>query len=97
MIGDSEYFVLKAKGDSMIKSGIKEGDLLIIRLQSYAENGQIAVVEIDNSVTLKRFYKLEDEKKYRLHPENDKYSDIILDKCNILGVAVKIIKDIKDI
>lgn len=94
LIGDGDYFVLKSKGDSMINSGIKDGDLLIIKLQSYAENGQIAVVEMDNKVTLKRFYRLEQDKKYRLHPENEKYDDIFLDECNILGVAVKIIKDL---
>ena len=78
----------------MINAGIKKGDLLVIKMQSHAENGDIAVVELDNKVTLKRFYKLEAKHQYKLHPENDKYEDIYLEKCNILGIAVKIIKDI---
>lgn len=94
ILGDDKYFVLKCDGDSMINVGIKKGDLLVIKMQSHAENGDIAVVELDNKVTLKRFYKLEDKQLYKLHPENDKYDDIYLEKCNILGVAVKIIKDI---
>ena len=93
-LGEDKYFVLKSDGDSMINAGIKKGDLLVIKMQSYAENGDIAVVELDNKVTLKRFYKLEDKHQYKLHPENEKYDDIYLEKCNILGVAVKIIKDI---
>ena len=93
-LGEDKYFVLKSDGDSMINAGIKKGDLLVIKMQSHAENGDIAVVELDNKVTLKRFYKLEDKHQYKLHPENDKYEDIYLEKCNILGVAVKIIKDI---
>lgn len=94
ILGEDKYFVLKSDGDSMINAGIKKGDLLVIKMQSYAENGDIAVIELDNKVTLKRFYKLEDKHQYKLHPENDKYDDIYLEKCNILGVAVKIIKDI---
>ena len=93
-LGEDKYFVLKSDGDSMINAGIKKGDLLVIKMQSHAENGDIAVVELDNKVTLKRFYKLEDKHQYKLHPENDKYEDIYLEKCNILGIAVKIIKDI---
>ena len=93
-LGEDKYFVLKSDGDSMINAGIKKGDLLVIKMQSHAENGDIAVVELDNKVTLKRFYKLEDKHQYKLHPENEKYDDIYLEKCNILGVAVKIIKDI---
>ena len=93
-LGEDKYVVLKSDGDSMSNAGIKKGDLLVIKMQSHAENGDIAVVELDNKVTLKRFYKLEDKHQYKLHPENDKYEDIYLEKCNILGVAVKIIKDI---
>lgn len=93
-LGEDKYFVLKSDGDSMINAGIKKGDLLVIKMQSHAENGDIAVVELDNKVTLKRFYKLEDKHQYKLHPENDKYEDIYLEKCNILGIAIKIIKDI---
>ena len=94
ILGEDKYFVLKSDGDSMINAGINKDDLLVIKMQSYAENGDIAVVELDNEVTVKRFYKLEDKQQYKLHPENEKYEDIYLEKCNILGVAIKIIKDI---
>lgn len=93
-IGDGDYFVLRTSGDSMIDCGINDGDLLIIQRQSSADDGQIAAVMVENSVTLKRFYRLTKERKYRLHPENPNYQDIILDSCEILGVAVKIIKDL---
>ena len=68
-LGEDKYFVLKSDGDSMINAGIKKGDLLVIKMESHAKNGDIAVVELDNKVTLKRFYKLEDKHQYKLHPE----------------------------
>ena len=79
----------------MIGAGINDGDILIIRMQNHADNGQIVVARIDQDVTLKRYFLIEDEKKYRLHPENDKYEDIITQECNVMGVAVKIIKSIE--
>lgn len=94
MIGHGNFFALHAKGNSMIDAGINDGDILIIRMQNYAENGQIVVARLDQDVTLKRYFLIEDEKKYLLHPENDEYTDIITSECNIMGVAVKIIKNI---
>ena len=94
MIGHGDFFALRAKGNSMIDAGINDGDILIIRMQNYAENGQIVVARLDQDVTLKRYFLIEDEKRYLLHPENDKYKDIITSECNIMGVAVKIIKNI---
>lgn len=94
MIGPGDYFVLRTKGDSMIDADIHDGDLIIIKRQSTADNGSIAAVMIDNKVNLKRFFKLDDIHKYRLHPENSNYDDIIVDSCDILGIAVKIIKNI---
>lgn len=95
LLGQGAFFALRAKGESMIKAGINDGDILIIRMQDYAENGQIVVARLDQDVTLKRFYILEDEKKYLLHAENDEYEDIVTAKCNIMGIAVKIIKNIE--
>ena len=94
MLGQGEFFVLRAKGDSMIDAGIKTGDLIIIKQQNYAEDGQIVVARLGETVTLKKYYKLEDEKQVMLHPENEKYNDIVIKNCNIMGVAVKIIKDL---
>ena len=94
MLGQGDFFVLRAKGDSMVDAGIKTGDLIIIKRQSTAENGQIVVARLGNNVTLKKYYKLETEKQIMLHPENKKYDDIVIRNCDIMGVAVKIIKDL---
>lgn len=97
MLGQGKFFALRAKGNSMIGAGIDDGDILIIRMQDYAENGQIVVARLDQDVTLKRFFLVEDEGKYILHPENDKYEDIVTSKCDIMGIAVKIIKSIEEV
>lgn len=95
MLGNGEYFALRAEGDSMIDAGICDGDILIIKMQNYAESGQIVVARIGQNVTLKKFYVLEDKKKIMLRPENKLYKEIITDECDIMGVATKIIKDIE--
>lgn len=95
MIGDGEYFVLRAKGDSMVGAGISAGDLVIIKKQNFAEDSQIVVAYVDGETTLKRFYKDDEQKLVELRPENDRYKSIYAKDCIILGVAVKIIKDIK--
>ena len=94
MLGQGDFFVLRAKGDSMIDAGIKTGDLIIIKQQNYAEDGQIVVARLGENVTLKKYYKLETNKQVVLHPENEKYDDIVIKDCDIVGVAVKIIKDL---
>ena len=96
MLGSGEYFALRAEGDSMIDAGISDGDILIIKMQNYAESGQIVVARIGQNVTLKRFYILEGEKKIVLRPENKLYKEIITDECDIMGVATKIIKDVEE-
>lgn len=95
MIGDGEYFVLRAKGDSMIDAGISAGDLVVVQKQNYAEESQIVVAFVDGETTLKRFYKNDEQKLVELRPENKRYKTIYASDCVILGVAVKIIKDIK--
>ena len=60
MIGQGEFFVLRAKGDSMIGADINNGDLVLVRKQSYAEDGQIVVAftdEYDEEVVLKRYFE----------------------------------------
>jgi len=96
MLGQGDFFALRAKGDSMIGAGINDGDILIIKMQDYADNGQIVVARLDQDVTLKRYFLSEDDKKYILHPENDEYEDIVTSTCHIMGVAVKIIKNIEE-
>ncbi len=79
----------------MIEVGISSGDLVIIRKQSHASNGQIVAALIDDEATLKRFYKDPKNQRIILHPENKTMEDIIVDDCRIQGVAVKVIKELK--
>ncbi len=92
MFGDGEFFILRANGESMIDAGIETGDLVVIRKQACAEDGQIVVALVEDEATLKRLYR--DKGKVRLHPENRAMDDIIVDDCTIQGVAVKVIKDL---
>ena len=66
---NAQVFMLKVKGDSMINAGIYEGDMIIVQKQSTATNGDIVVALLDDSVTVKTFYKESDH--IRLQPEND--------------------------
>ena len=92
MFGDGEFFILRASGESMIDAGIETGDLVVIRKQACAEDGQIVVALVEDEATLKRLYRADG--KVRLHPENAAMDDIIVDDCIIQGVAVKVIKDL---
>lgn len=79
----------------MINVGIHDGDLVIIRKQNAADEGQIVVALTDDGeCTLKRYYLDRRRRKIRLHPENDEMEDMYFNKIQIQGVAVKIIKDI---
>ena len=78
--------MLKVKGDSMINAGIFDGDKIVVKHQETADNGDIVVALIDDSATVKRFYKRDN--KIILHPENDNLKDIVLDNVQILGVVV---------
>ena len=78
----------------MINVGIDDGDLVLIRQQSYADAGQIVVALIEDEATLKRYYPEPEKKRVRLHPENDEMSDIYVSDCLIQGVAFKVIKNL---
>lgn len=95
LFGDGEFYILRAKGESMIEAGISSGDLVIIRKQNHASNGQIVAALIDDEATLKKFYKDPKNQRIILHPENKTMEDIIVDDCRIQGVAVKVIKELK--
>ena len=95
LLGSGKFFILRAKGDSMINAGINDGDLVIVRQQETAEIGQIVVALIGNEATLKRFYLDNKRKKIRLHPENDKMEDMFFDDIAIQGIAVKVLKDLE--
>lgn len=94
IFGRGEYFLLRANGDSMIEVGIDDGDLVLVKKQNFAENGQIVVALMEDEATLKRFYSEPRQRRIRLHPENSKMKDIYVSDCIIQGIAVKVLKDV---
>lgn len=94
LFGKGDYFILRANGDSMIEANIEHGDLVVVRKQNYAEEGQIVVALMEEEATLKRYYPEPELRRVRLHPENSAMEDIVVRDCIIQGVAVKVIKDL---
>lgn len=94
MFGKGTFFLLKANGDSMIDAGISSGDMVLVKKQSEARNGEIVVALVENENTLKRYIVDKEKNQIRLHPENKAMKDIIVADCKIQGVAVKVIKDL---
>ena len=82
-LSNNQVFMLKVKGDSMINSGIFNGDCVLVESQNTAMNGEIVVALIDDSATVKTFYKEEDH--IRLQPENDSMEPILVNDCQIIG------------
>ena len=81
---NAETFMLKVKGDSMINAGIFDGDQVLVKQQASAENGDIVVALVEDSATVKTFYK--EDGYYRLQPENDSMDPILVqDNLQILG------------
>ncbi len=80
---NDETFMLKVKGESMINVGIFDGDNILVQRQSTASDGDMVVALVDDSATVKTFYKEQDH--YRLQPENDNMEPIIVEDCAILG------------
>ncbi|MBP3593417.1 MAG: transcriptional repressor LexA [Lachnospiraceae bacterium] len=83
---NQETFMLKVKGESMINAGIFDGDTILVQKQSHAKNGDFVVALIEDSVTVKTFYKENDY--YRLQPENDYMDPIIVPEVEILGKVI---------
>ncbi|MCR4611705.1 MAG: transcriptional repressor LexA [Lachnospiraceae bacterium] len=80
---NAQSFMLKVKGDSMINIGIFDKDTILVKQQNTANNGDVIVALVDDSATVKTFYKESDH--IRLQPENDDMDPIIVDNCLILG------------
>ena len=101
MLGFGEYFGLIARGDSMIDAGIHDGDTVYIRKQNSAMDGEIVVAMVEDdysdgwSATLKRFYRDLKNNRYILHPENPRLDDIIVDQVHVVGVAVRVLKNLE--
>ena len=81
--GTSELFVLHVHGNSMVNAGIMDGDQIFVESCDTAENGETVVALIDDSATVKTFYK--ENGHIRLQPQNDEMDPIIVNDCQILG------------
>ena len=93
LFGNGEFYLLHAYRDSMINAGIDDGDMVLVRRQEEARDGDIVVAYVEGEGnTLKRFYHAEDG--IILHPENETMDDIKVDHCEIQGVAVWVFKKI---
>ena len=89
---NSDIFILNVVGDSMIEAGILDGDKVIVRSQSIAENGDIIVAMTeDEEATVKRFFK--EKTRYRLQPENSTMDPIYLDQVSVLGQVVGLFRE----
>jgi repressor LexA len=89
---NSDIFILNVVGDSMIEAGILDGDKVIVRSQTIAENGDIIVAMTEeNEATVKRFYK--EKARYRLQPENSSMDPIYLEQVSVLGKVVGLFRE----
>lgn len=92
VVGDSSSFVLKVRGESMINAGIFDGDYIVVKQEHDAHNGEIVVALIDDSATVKTFYR--EKNRIRLQPENDTMSPIYADNPVILGRVTALVRSI---
>ena len=88
---NKQTFMLKVHGESMINAGILDGDLVLVEQSSVADNGDIVVALLDDSATVKRFYKKE-EGIFRLQPENDALEPIIVRDLQIMGKVIGVFR-----
>lgn len=85
---NGEVFMLRIKGDSMINAGILDGDWIVVEKRNTARNGEIVVALVDDSATVKTFYK--ENGHIRLQPENDNLDPIIVPDCTIMGKVISL-------
>ena len=88
--GYKDLFALRVAGESMINAGILSGDIVVVRRENYAENGDIVVALVEDEATVKRFYK--ENGHFRLQPENPTMEPIIVDEVFILGRVVAVLR-----
>lgn len=89
-IGNDEVFALRVSGESMINCGILDGDIVMVRKQNTASNGEIVVAMIDDEATVKRIYY--EKTQVRLQPENDYMDPIYADEVVVLGKVVALLR-----
>lgn len=90
---NEKTFLLSVKGESMINAGILDGDYVLIKQQSNAENGDMVVALVEDGATVKQFFK--EEGVYRLQPENDFMDPIIVESVEILGKVIGVFRFMK--
>ena len=90
LMPNAEVFMLKVRGESMINAGIYDGDQVIVQRQPTAENGDIVVALLDDSATVKRFFK--ENGYYRLQPENDTMNPIIVSSVEVIGKVIGLMR-----
>ena len=90
LFGAKDLFMLTVVGESMIDAGINDGDMVVVKKQQTANNGQIVVALVNDEATVKRFYKKNNY--FLLHPENKEFDDIVVLKLDILGVVVGLVR-----
>lgn len=95
VVPKGESFILNVRGESMINAGIFNGDRVFVHAQNTAHNGEIVVALIDDSATVKTFYK--EKGHIRLQPENDTMDPIIVDDCQILGTVFGVFRFYKQL
>lgn len=86
MLPNSDIFMLKVKGDSMINAGIFDSDKILVAKQNHANNGDIVVALMDDTATVKTYYK--EKNQIRLQPENDDMKPILVKDVSILGKVI---------
>lgn len=92
IVGDASSFVLRVHGESMINAGIFDGDYIVVKEEHDAHDGEIVVALIDDSATVKTFYR--EDGRIRLQPENDTMEPIYAENPRILGRVTALIRSI---
>ena len=92
IVGDASSFLLRVKGESMIEAGILDGDYVVVREQNTARNGEIVVALLDDSATVKTYYR--EDGRIRLQPQNSSMEPIYCDDVQILGKVVALFRSI---
>ena len=95
LLAGGNNFALQVQGESMIDEGIRDGDVLIIRKQNHADNGQTVVAQIEGEVTIKKFYQRDG--RVELRPANEKLKPLVVpaEKVEIIGVVVGLVRHYK--
>lgn len=90
LVGGDEVFILSVQGESMIEAGILDGDFVIVRRQSHAENGDIVVAMINDEATVKRIFY--EKTRVRLQPENSAMQPIYAREVTVLGRVIALFR-----